>query len=263
MKLAEIYEYPVKGCGGHSLCCAPVGRRGLGRDRRLMLVDEAQQFLSQRTLPVLATLTVVWQDEGLHFVASDGRQSPLWQPQEASGRLTTTIWGQQVRLHCGASSLDQWLSEVLNKKVTLVYQAEEDIRPVVGRGGWPGDEVSLADGYPLLLTSQASLADLNGRLAQPVGMERFRPNLVIDGEQPFIEDNWQRLRIGEVVLRVAKPCARCKVITIDQQTGVAGKEPLRTLSTYRQRDNKVYFGVNLIPENSGIVHRQDVVEVLA
>ena len=263
MKLVEIYEYPVKGCGGHSLCCAPVGRRGLGRDRRLMLVDEAQQFLSQRTLPALATLTVVWQDDGLRFVASDGRQSPLWQPEEASGRLTTTIWGQQVRLHCGASSLDQWLSEVLNKKVTLVYQAEEDIRPVVGRGGRPGDEVSLADGYPLLLTSQASLADLNGRLAQPVGMARFRPNLVIDGEQPFIEDNWQRLRIGEVVLRVAKPCARCKVITIDQQTGVAGKEPLRTLSTYRQRDNKVYFGVNLIPENSGIVHRQDVVEVLA
>jgi len=133
----------------------------------------------------------------------------------------------------------------------------------VGQGGRAGDEVSLADGYPLLLTSRASLADLNRRLAQPVGMARFRPNLVIDGAQPFAEDNWQRLRIGEVILRVAKPCARCKVITIDQHTGVAGKEPLHTLSTYRQRDNKVYFGVNLIPENSGIVHRQDVVEVLA
>ena len=138
----------------------------------------------------------------------------------------------------------------------------DTIRPVNPAYGRPGDHVSFADGYPALLASEASLADLNSRLAAPVPMNRFRPNLVVDGTEAFAEDGWSRIRIGEVVFRVVKPCDRCVVTTIDQKTGKAGKEPLRTLSRYRKKDGKVYFAQNLIPDAPGTLRRGDPVEVL-
>jgi uncharacterized protein YcbX len=136
-------------------------------------------------------------------------------------------------------------------------------RPVSPRHGRPGDRVSFADGYPLLLTTDASLGALNDRLDRPVPMNRFRPNLVVDGETPFGEDGWALIRVGEVRLRVVKPCARCVVTTVDQETGEVGREPLRTLATFRRHeDGGVLFGQNVVHEGPGVLRVGDDVEVL-
>ncbi len=122
--------------------------------------------------------------------------------------------------------------------------------------------MSLADGFPLLLVSQASLADLNSRLERPLLMDRFRPNLVVSGCEPFAEDSWKLVRVGELTLRVVKPCARCVITTVDQATAAKGKEPLRTLATFRKHGTKVLFGQNLIHDGTGTLRAGDTVEVL-
>jgi uncharacterized protein YcbX len=136
-------------------------------------------------------------------------------------------------------------------------------RPLDPTYASPGDRTSFTDGYPLLLTAEASLADLNARMASPLPMDRFRPSLVMDGAAAFAEDGWRRVRIGEVVFRITKGCDRCVITTIDQQTGEAGPEPLRTLATFRKRDGKVWFGQNLVPEGSGTIRTGDPVIPLA
>ena len=138
---------------------------------------------------------------------------------------------------------------------------ENDLRPIESSGN--NDIVSFADGYPVLLTTQASLDDLNERLDSSIDINRFRPNILIDGKTPFEEDRWQSIKIGTTVFKVAKRCARCHVININQASGLSTKEPLRTLSTYRKEGNKVNFGVNLVPESTGIIHEEDEVVVLS
>jgi uncharacterized protein YcbX len=128
--------------------------------------------------------------------------------------------------------------------------------------GMPGDHVSLADGFPFLMISEASLADLNARLEEPVPMDRFRPNLVVTGCEPFAEDGWRRVRVGGVRFRVVKPCARCKITTVDQQTAATSKEPLRTLASFRKRGSKVHFGQNLVGDSTGILSVGDLVGVI-
>lgn len=137
---------------------------------------------------------------------------------------------------------------------------DDNIRPL--RSGREGEIVSFADGYPLLLTGTASLDNLNSKLDTPIEIDRFRTNIHLKTIVPFEEENWQRIKISDVVFRVAKKCARCHVINIDQHSGKALKEPLRTLSTYRKEGNKVNFGMNLIPETHGIIHEGDSVEIL-
>jgi uncharacterized protein YcbX len=139
------------------------------------------------------------------------------------------------------------------------------VRTVNPEYGQAGDQVSFADGFPLLLISEASLADLNSRLDAPVEMRRFRPNLVVDGNRPYAEDNWQRIRVGDVEFAGVKNCSRCVFTTIDPDSGVVhpDKEPLRTLSTYRRRpQGGVYFGQNLIPRSGGVIRVGDPVTVL-
>ena len=140
---------------------------------------------------------------------------------------------------------------------------EEILRPVNPDYAREGDIVSFADAFPLLLISQASLDDLNSKLAVPVPMNRFRPNIVINGCGAFDEDGWKKIRVGNMVFHVMKPCGRCVTTTVDQSTGVQGKEPLATLSKYRKVDGKVLFGQNVIPEKRGMVHVGDVVEVIS
>ena len=137
---------------------------------------------------------------------------------------------------------------------------DHDLRAIESAG--EDDIVSFADGYPILLANSASLNDLNSKLSSPIEMNRFRPNIVVDGNLPFAEDNWKRIKIGDVSFKVAKKCARCHVININQDTGLSSKEPLKTLSTFRKEGNKVNFGINLIPESTGIIHDKDSVVIL-
>ena len=247
---------------GVDLLEATVEPRGLVGDRRWMVTDGEGKFLTQRDLPVLATVRVVVDEEGGLTLKAEGM--PLLEVEPPTGPSERVrLWKDVVDVLPGSEAAAAWLSSFVGRKVTLVYQSSECFRPVDPGWSRPGDLVSLADGYPLLLTTTASLDDLNNRLEVPVPMNRFRPNLVVATAQPWIEDDWHQIRIGDVIFRVAKPCGRCKVTTIDQKRGIiTGKEPLRTLSTFRQKDGKTMFGMNLIPQSQGDVRVGDRIEIL-
>lgn len=260
MKVVELFEYPIKGLLGNSLCCAGVNKRGLAMDRRWMLADESGNFLSQRQLPALTQFSTVFHDKlTIKHVPSESEISI--ETSDFNQVREVEVWGQRCIGHSTDNAINDWLSEKLKQNVSLVYMDEHDLRPI--KSAEEGEIVSFADGYPILLTSKASLNDINSKLDTPILMDRFRPNIVVDGELPFAEDNWQRIRVGENTFKVAKKCARCHVINIDQNTGISTKEPLKTLSTYRKEENKVNFGINIIPETVGIIHDNDRVEILS
>jgi uncharacterized protein YcbX len=161
------------------------------------------------------------------------------------------VWGDEVRAAPVGPEADGWLSGFLGFRCRMVYMPDRAVRPVEPAYALAGDRTSFADGFPFLLVSQASLDDLNGRMGEPLPVDRFRPNIVVEGCAPFEEDLWGRVAIGGVPFRVAKPSSRCAITTTDQKTGRRGKEPLKTLATYRKVGGSVYFGQNLIPDGAG------------
>lgn len=174
------------------------------------------------------------------------------------------IWKDEVdALTCGADA-DAWLSRVLGLPSGLVHMDAAARRAVDPDHARPGDEVSFADGYPLLLLSTAAVDALGQRLRRPIAALRFRPNLLVAGCAAHAEDGWRRLRIGDTEFEVAKPCTRCVFTTVDPETGVRDPdgEPLATLKQYRRGDAGVSFGVNLIPRGSGRLRTGDAVSVL-
>ena len=255
-----MFEYPVKGLRGNRICCASVNSRGLKMDRRWMIVNSANSFLSQRTLPQMTQFQPIFQDQ---LVIRDLEESLETKaaPEDFIDEVEVEVWGQVVSARQAPRELNDWLSARLDQPVKLVYMADNDIRPV--RNGTAGDIVSFADGYPVLLTATASLEMLNSKLEDKITIDRFRPNIHVTTSRAFEEDEWQKIKIGDTVFRVAKRSARCQVINVNQVTGKATKEPLQALSTFRNVDNHVYFGVNLIPESFGIIHEGDQLEVLA
>jgi len=260
MIVSKLFEYPVKGLRGNEISCATVNRRGLAMDRRWMLVDSEGNFLSQTQLPALTQfLPAYQQDLAIKYVPSGETKSIAI--REFTELTEVILWQQNCIAHGASNGINNWLSERLNTAVKLVFMDDNDIRPL--EASKENDIVSFADGYPVLLGTEASLNDLNKRLDEPININRFRANIIIDGDKPYNEEAWQRIKIGTVIFKVVKLCARCHVININQETGVDSKEPLKTLSTYRTEDNKVNFGVNLIPENSGLIHLDDEVVVLA
>jgi uncharacterized protein YcbX len=284
--LSALYRYPVKSLRGGAVTTVTATAWGPAGDRRWMLVDAEGQFISQRSRPRLALLAAELLDDGGLELRAEGRppvrvpapapvpvqgpeQAPDQEPDQGSeqrpepglepdpepgtptgggdaSRVPVTVWRSRLQAVPAPPAIDAWLSEWLGTTCRLVHQPADAVRPITSRWGRPGEAVSLADGFPFLLTSETSLADLNRRLERPVGMERFRPNLVVSGATAFAEDGWNGLRIGEVIFRVAKPCSRCRVITVDPATGESGPEPLRTLATYRRREEGVMFGINLV-----------------
>lgn len=259
--LSQIHIYPVKSLGGVALEAAEVTLRGLRYDRRWMLVDQEGVFVTQREVPKLATIRVA---VGLDVLTLSCQGATMQVPLENHGeRLPVQVWRDTVVAVEVGELADVWLSEVLDLSVKLVWMPEETQRAVNEDYGAPGDIVSFADGFPFLLFGQASLDDLNNRLDEPIPANRFRPNFVIEGSNPFEEDRWTRFRIGEVEFERVKPCVRCVITTTDQQSGERrGPEPLRTLALYR-RDEKggVLFGQNLIARGTGTVRVGDIVEV--
>lgn len=265
MYLSEINIYPVKSLKGIALNEAIVEDRGLRHDRRWMLVDEANKFLTQREYPVMARVRI--DIDGDRFTATVG-QDTIEVPFEPGTEEfhTAKIWGSTVRSQYYPQAVDKWFSEALEtncRLVTMPEGAQRAVSPFYAVRRFK-DTVSYADGYPFMLIGQASLDDLNSRLADPVPMNRFRPNFVVAGSDAFAEDKWKVIRVGSTVFHVVKPCDRCVLTTVDQAKGEkTGKEPLRTLSIYRTVKNQVLFGQNLIAENAGdMVKVGDPVEVL-
>ena len=265
MHLSEINIYPVKSLKGIRLREATIEARGLSFDRRWMLVDKANRFLTQREFPVMARVEIKLNVDKFTAAVDNERIQVPFEP--GSGEFhTTQIWKSNVEGEFYPRKIDEWFSKALDTDCRLVRMPESTRRSVnpdyaVRRDR---DIVSFADGYPFMLLGQASLEDLNSRLPEPLPMNRFRPNFVVEGSEAFAEDNWKKIRIGETDFHVVKPCERCVIPTIDQTTGEkTGKEPTKTLSTYRLKNGNVLFGQNLIAEQAGgTVRVGDPVEVL-
>jgi hypothetical protein len=223
-----------------------------------MLVDADGKFVSQRNhaglVRVQATL------DGGRVTLAHGAERTVLPEAPAGPALRVTVWESEleaVLVEAGSA----WLSRALAADVRLVWMPDGLHRAVTSSHGAAGDEVSFADAFPYLLASESSLDDLNRRLASPVTMERFRPNLVLSGAAPWAEDGLRELRVGDVTFAARKPCARCVVTTVDPDTGHRDEEPLTSLAAFRTRAGKVEFGTNLVALGDGVVRVGDAVLV--
>ena len=259
--LSGVHVYPIKSCGGISLPGADLGATGLLHDRRWMLVDEAGKFMSQRRHPRMALISPRFTPDRLVVTAPGMPDLEVPLDGEPAGQIDVEVWGDLQRGAPAGGHADRWFGRFLGARCRLVRKPDDDVRPVASAYARSEDQTSFADGFPLLLISKASLEDLNARLESPVSMNRFRPNLVVRGCGPYAEDGWEELRIGVATFRVAEPCPRCAITTVDQESGERGKEPLRTLATYRKANGEVWFGRNLIHTSPGTVSVGDPVEV--
>ena len=266
MHVSELYLYPIKSMRGIPLGHAQLDERGFHHDRRWMLVDAAGVFISQREEHRMALIDVALNAHVLQ-VSAPGMDT-LRIPIQTDGQLIRCrVWRDVVDAVPVSAEADTWFSDFLGSTCRLVHMPDES-RRIVDRA-WVKNEriVGFADAFPLLIIGQGSLDELNLRLQQrgepAVPMQRFRPNIVVAETRPFEEDRWQHIRIGEVNVDVVKPCARCAIPTVDIETAEAGKEPLRTLSTYRKEASKVYFGQNAVHRQLGTIAVGDAVTVIS
>jgi uncharacterized protein YcbX len=224
-----------------------------------MIVDSSGKFVTQREFAQLALVSTALEGETLRLTAPGRSELVLPLTHEAGEPREVQVW--EDRAVAAAHALGSaWFSDYLEAPHELVYMPEHQRRQVNPARAKSGDVLSFADAYPFLLLSEASLADLNSRLSRPITVERFRPNIVISGTEPFAEDGYARVRIGELSFRGPKRCERCVITTVDPLTGKRGQEPLRTLAEYRSAMQKIWFGMNLIHDQVGLLRVGDLVE---
>jgi uncharacterized protein len=261
MRLTGLNVYPIKSAAGIPADAWEVDAFGLQYDRRWMVIDDGGQAITQRELPRLALVRPTFRNDCL-LVEAPG-MLPLELPLQSAWSVTTTVtvWDDTCTAAWLGDHPARWFSTVLGKSCSLVYMAESAVRPADPAFAPSDTRVSFADAFPFLMISEESLADLNSRMPVPLPMNRFRPNLVIAGGEPYAEDSLGQFNIGEISFRTVKPCDRCAITTTDQATGERGNEPLRTLATYRKRDGKVLFGQNLVHSGVGRLSVGDVLQV--
>jgi len=254
IKLTEITIYPVKSMAGIALQASAIDAMGLQYDRRWMVVSPTGQFITQRSHPQMALIQPHLHKEQLTLSSFglDDHRVPL--ATANSPRKTVQVWKDTVQAQHLSAETDRWLAHTLGEPCHLVYIDNQEIRQCDLSYAKQGDRTGFADGFPLLLISQASLDDLNTKLNnnETVSMQRFRPNLVVSGCDAFAEDTWQGMQINTLSFNIVKPCSRCIITTVNPQLGfVTSPEPLQTLATYRQVGNKIYFGQNIIHQQMG------------
>ena len=264
IQLSNLTYYPIKACRGFDVAESFVERMGLANDRRMMVIAPDGEFLTQREVPKLALITPTLTNDALALSAPDFDSIRF--PIQRSGMITpVNIWkSENVSAVDQGDEAAQWLSDWLGVAVRLVHFADgyrRGLNPAYAINA--DDHTGFADGYPILLVSEESLQDLNSKLDSPVPMNRFRPNVVVQGCAPFAEDTWKRIKIGGVEMALVKPCPRCVVTTIDKDTLAKNKEPLKTLSKYRNHELGAIFGMNTIPLNEGKLEVGMSVEILA
>lgn len=260
--VSALARYPVKSCRGHALDAALVEPWGLAGDRRWMLVDPQGTFLSARTRPRMV-LVVPEPDAGGGLVLRAPGVDPIAVRQPVGGELVDVeVWRDRLKATLADDAAHEWFSAVLGEPVRLVHLDDPARRPTDPEFSRPDDRVSFADGFPLLLTAEASLAALDELVAQgrygaegPLSMTRFRPNVVISGTTAWEEEGLGSLRIGEAAFRAPKPCGRCVITTVDPDTASRGREPLASLAAHRRRGRLIPFGINLIPDTPGAIIR--------
>lgn len=266
LRITQINIYPIKSTARISLSASRVLQAGLELDRRWLLVRPDGEAITAREYPLLTLVRTKLDDDTLVVVAAGMPELRIRYQQETGALRAVRIWGEECTAGTVGAQAERWFSNYLHEACELVRMSDTHPRPVDPDYARPGDYVSFADAFPLLLISEASLADLNERVPHRVSMRRFRPNLVVNGEQPYAEDHWKKIRIGTVVFDGVKNCSRCVFTTIDPETGTKDSDlqPLRTLGSYRRRPGGgVFFGQNLIPRTGGTVQLNDAVEILA
>jgi uncharacterized protein YcbX len=265
MKLTEIWIYPVKSLPGIRLERAAINTRGFTYDRHWMLVDDKGQFMSQRRSVRMALIDVAMDDDALQL-DYQGKKSLRIPLNQNDGRtMTVTVWKDTLEASLVSEQADHWFSDILGMPVHLVCMRDAVTRRVDPGYADEADQTGFSDGFPFLLLSQASIDDLNHRIDDAdnvMEVRRFRPNLLVSGCEPYAEDDWHKVRIGDIHFRVVKPCSRCVITTINPDTADKSAEPLRTLNTYRKKGRQVYFGQNLIHDAVGSVCVGDELEII-
>jgi len=264
LTINELNIYPVKSLRGISLNSAKVTDRGFEYDRRWMLIDHRGMFMTQRDYPQMAFINTELTADGLKLSHRKKNIVPHIVPYkpEMSKIVTVPIWDDTCSSILVGRNSDKWFSEALDVDCSLVFQPDETQRSVDKNYAKGNEIVSFADGYPFLIIGQASLDDLNSKLETPLPMNRFRPNIVFTGGEPFLEDEMKEFKIGDIKFYGVKPCARCVITTTNQETTERLAEPLKTLATYRKFKNKVMFGMNLLHEGEGEIKIGDTIAVV-
>jgi uncharacterized protein YcbX len=252
--ISQLYIYPIKSLGGIALQQSQVTSRGLQYDRRWMLIDENNHFLSQRKYPQMALFHVSLQEDGLKVTHTSSQQFTIvpYLPQ-TSINVEVDVWDSLCTGTYVSEEADKWFSRLLNITCRLIYMTDDSLRPVDERYAGTDHITSFSDSYPMLLVGEASLYDLNSKLASPITINHFRPNIVISGVDSYFEDRIQHFEAGGINFYGVKPCARCVMIGVDPVTARTNSETLKTLAGYRKANNKVYFGQNLIHDGKGII----------
>lgn len=263
LTVSELFIYPVKSLSGISVLSALVTERGFQYDRRWMLVNENNCFITQREISSLALLQITIIEEGLFVQHKQNRATFIipFQPQ-TNNFVTVQVWGDTCKAQLVNEEADKWFSEMLSFPCKLVFMPDTTRRRVDGRYAYNNEITSFSDSYPFLLIGQSSLDDLNSRLKESLPINRFRPNIVFTGGEPFEEDILEHFTINDIHFYGVKLCARCIITTTDQQTAIRGKEPLKTLATYRAHRNNIYFGQNLLHKGAGTIKVGDAIKVV-
>jgi uncharacterized protein YcbX len=258
--VSRLFVYPVKSCAPVEVSSARLDVRGFVHDRRFMVVDGSDRFLSMREEVGLGRVRAEIAGDRLRLEAPGVGATQIDTRFQGATR-TVRIWDDE----CEAMEeprASEWYSEALGRRVRFVRMADGFARRVSEEHAGPGHEVGFADAFPLLIISEASLAALNARLLTPVPMERFRPNIVVAGCAPFSEDGFARFAVADIPMRAVKSCSRCVITTTDPATGQRAAEPMRTLASFRTVGGKVMFGQNVVHEALGTIRRSDAVRVL-
>lgn len=260
--ISHLTIYPVKSMRSVSLNEALINMGGLNNDRRWMVIDTEGRMITQREQSKLCLIQPELHDDGLCLRANGMSDLKVTIP-EGSSVQNVTVWNDSCNAYSAGIEAERWLTVFLGVECSLVYFPESEIRSVDHVFAEEGDRTAFSDGFPVLLLSQASLDDLNKRLGSPVPMARFRPNIVISGSEPYAEDDWKLLKIGDFTLRIVKPCSRCVIPSIDIETAERTGEPTKTLSKYRRLNNEILFGQNAIFDGQGVVKTGMSVQVVA
>lgn len=250
MRLSEIWVYPIKSLGGVSLASSRVLESGLELDRRFMLVNEDNEFMTQRQMPTMATLGTRIKDTSISVFEKSNPSNEIQIPYrfDSEQSVKASIWEARVDSMVASQSYNEWFSDYFRKSVRLVRMNHEEMRSRKLSVAPYKTDMSYADGYPFLVLSKASVAQLNAELEElgesAVNIRQFRANLIVDQCEAFEEDKLNSFTVGDCYFNMVKPCARCQVITVDQDTGLSSKQPLKHLAKTRNSGNKVIFGMN-------------------
>ncbi len=260
--VSELFIYPIKSMGGIALSAATVTDRGFQYDRRWMLVDGQHNFISQRSFPQMALLQVSVTATGLQVQNKiNGTAINIPFVPASTATAMVQIWDDTCPAQFVSKGADEWFSQMLSMPCRLVFMPDNSRRKVEEDYARNNEITSLSDGYPFLVIGQSSLEDLNSRLAEPLPINRFRPNIVFTGGQAFLEDQLKHFTINGIQFYGVKPSSRCQVTTINQNNATIAKEPLKTLALFRRKNNKIFFGQNLLHQGAGIVQVGDEIVI--